>query len=102
MVNKIIRWIIASAVFVIGLSGFTVYGAPLSSSGSGERTQVKDPVKVVCENGVMLGQSEAGGRRLRLRIQAATKSNVTTSDTQRCSMNGLPNRHPFLLKMKIV
>ena len=53
MVNKIIRWLIVSAVLVVCLSGFTVYSAPLSSGGSGERTQVKDPVKVVCENGVM-------------------------------------------------
>ena len=60
MVNKIIRWLIVSAVLVVCLSGFTVYSAPLSSGGSGERTQVKDPVKVVCENGVMLGQSEEG------------------------------------------
>ena len=60
MVKKLFRWLIVSALLVVGLSGFTVYSAPLSSGGSGERTQVKDPVKVVCENGVMLGQSEEG------------------------------------------
>ena len=60
MVKKLFRWFIVSAVLVVSLSGFTVYGAPLSSGGSGERTQVKDSVKVVCENGVMLGKSEEG------------------------------------------
>ena len=60
MVKKLFRWLIVSTVLLISLSGFTVYSAPLSSGGSGERTQVKDPVKVVCENGVMLGQSEEG------------------------------------------
>lgn len=120
MVKKLFRWFIVSAVLVVSLSGFTVYGAPLSSGGSGERTQVKDSVKVVCENGVMLGKSEEGVvsfkgipfakppvGKLRWKApqapdQAATKSNVTTSDTQRCSMNGLPNQHPILLKAKIV
>ena len=58
--KKIFRWLIVSVVLVVGLSGLTVYGAPLSSEGTGGRTQVKDPVKVVCENGIMLGQSEEG------------------------------------------
>ena len=47
MVKKLFRWLIVSALLVVGLSGFTVYSAPLSSGGSGERTQVKDPVKVL-------------------------------------------------------
>ena len=51
------KWLLVAAVFVLGLFGHTVYSAPLSS---GERAQVKNPVKVVCENGVMLGQSEEG------------------------------------------
>ena len=58
--KKIFRWLIVSVVLVVGLSGLTAYSAPLSSEGTGERTQVKDPVKVVCENGIMLGQSEEG------------------------------------------
>ncbi|MDY6290544.1 MAG: carboxylesterase family protein [Succiniclasticum sp.] len=58
--KKIFRWFIVSVVLVVGLSGLTAYSAPLSSEGTGERTQVKDPVKVVCENGIMLGQSEEG------------------------------------------
>lgn len=49
MVIKFFRWLIVSAVLVISLSGFTVYGAPLYSGGSGEHSQIKDPVKVVCE-----------------------------------------------------
>ena len=58
--KKIFRWLIVSVVLVVGLSGLTAYSAPLSSEGTGGRTQVKDPVKVVCENGIMLGQSEEG------------------------------------------
>jgi len=58
--KRIFRWLIVSVALVAGLSGLTVYGAPLSSEGTGGRTQVKDPVKVVCENGIMLGQSEEG------------------------------------------
>jgi len=58
--KKIFRWLIVSVVLLVGLSGLTAYSAPLSSEGTGERTQVKDPVKVVCENGIMLGQSEEG------------------------------------------
>ena len=58
--KKIFRWFIVSVVLVVGLSGLTAYSAPLSSEGTGGRTQVKDPVKVVCENGIMLGQSEEG------------------------------------------
>lgn len=58
--KRIFRWLIVSVAFVAGLSGLTVYGAPLSSEGTGGRTQAKDPVKVVCENGIMLGQSEEG------------------------------------------
>ena len=60
MVKKIFRWLVVSALLVFSLSGLTVYGAPLSSGGPGECTQVKNSVKVVCENGVMLGQSEEG------------------------------------------
>lgn len=58
--KKIFRWLIVSVVLLVGLSGLTAYSAPLSSEGTGERTQVEDPVKVVCENGIMLGQSEEG------------------------------------------
>ena len=58
--KKIFRWLIVSVVLLVGLSGLTAYSAPLSSEGTGGRTQVKDPVKVVCENGIMLGQSEEG------------------------------------------
>lgn len=58
--KKNFRWLIVSVVLLVGLSGLTAYSAPLSSEGTGERTQVKDPVKVVCENGIMLGQSEEG------------------------------------------
>ena len=58
--KKIFRWLIVSVVLVVGLSGLTAYSAPLSSEGTGGHTQVKDPVKVVCENGIMLGQSEEG------------------------------------------
>ena len=58
--KRIFRWLIVSVALVAGLSGLTAYSAPLSSEGTGGRTQVKDPVKVVCENGIMLGQSEEG------------------------------------------
>ena len=58
--KKNFRWLIVSVVLLVGLSGLTAYSAPLSSEGTGGRTQVKDPVKVVCENGIMLGQSEEG------------------------------------------
>ena len=54
------KWLITMALLVLGSFGHTVYGAPLSSDGPGKCARVKDTVKVVCENGVMLGQSEDG------------------------------------------
>lgn len=60
MMKKIFRWLIASAVLAVGFSGLTVYSAPLSSDGARDRAQVKEPVKVVCENGIMMGQAEEG------------------------------------------
>ena len=58
IMKRIFRGLIVSATLVVGLSGYIVYSAPLSSGGSEEHTQVKNPVKVVCENGVMLGKPE--------------------------------------------
>lgn len=60
MVKTIFRWLIVSVVLAVGLSEFTVFSAPLSSDGTRGHKQVKDAVKVVCENGIMLGQSEEG------------------------------------------
>lgn len=58
--KKIFRWLIVAEVLAAVLSGFTVYGDPLPSGGAEERVRVKEPVKVICENGIMLGQSEDG------------------------------------------
>lgn len=61
------KWLIVTVVMALVLFVFTAYvGASMadepeeSPAAAGERAQTDDPIKVVCENGVMLGQLEDG------------------------------------------
>lgn len=55
--KKNLKWLIAMAVIAVGLVGFAGCGS--SDEGDG-KAEVTDPVKVTCENGVMLGQTTDG------------------------------------------
>ena len=53
-------WLICIAVLVAGLIGFIVYNSLQPSGRSEDREQINEPMKVACENGVMLGKAEDG------------------------------------------
>ena len=54
---KKMKWIVALAVLALGLFGFTACGG---SSDEEKSETVENPVKVTCENGVMLGKTDNG------------------------------------------
>ena len=55
--RKNLKWLITVAVLTLGLVGLTACGGSTTSDEAEDSAKVTDPVKVTCENGVMLGQS---------------------------------------------
>lgn len=55
-----LKWFIVVAVLSLGLFSLAACSGPSSSGGPEESAKAADPVKVACENGVMLGQSVDG------------------------------------------
>ena len=58
--RKNLKWLMAVAVLTLGLMGLTACGGSTTSDEADDSAKVTDPVKVTCENGVMLGQSKDG------------------------------------------
>ena len=114
------RWIAWLMVMTMCLFGFTACGDSGSTDEEESATVVTDPVKITCDNGVMLGQTIDGvtsfkgvpyanrrseicaGRRRKHRIRAMRKLNATISDILRCSTSGLPSRRHHSQRMKTV
>ena len=58
--GKRIMRLVAAAILALGLFNLAACGNSSSPSGSGGSAKATDPVKVACENGVMLGKSADG------------------------------------------
>ena len=58
--NRIRGWIAATAIVALCVCGITARGELSLSGGTKESAGAGDPVRVVCENGVMLGRAEDG------------------------------------------
>jgi len=57
---KIAKWIAAIAVMAMCLFGFAACGGSTNDEGSEDKVTVENPVKIKCDNGVMLGKTENG------------------------------------------
>lgn len=57
--KKYLKWLAVTAVIAVGLVGFAACGET-SSDDAEKKAEVADPVKITCDNGVMLGQTTDG------------------------------------------
>ena len=60
IMKKNYRGLVVAIVLSLGLLGFAACGNASSSGGSQASSRATDPIKVACENGVMLGKSADG------------------------------------------